>query len=162
MTFPSLHGVKNRNGFTLMELLIVIAILVILMAVGFTNWMAQIKKGYDVRRKSDLSRLKIMLENYYNDRGCFPTYQNWIIQACGYPIFFMPSYPEKFPCDPETKTRYVYEPILNSAGDPCDGYRLFTKLKNPIDSDIQASGCGSGCGPGFQYNYGVTSGVPIQ
>lgn len=57
-----------------MEIIIVIAILGILgvvLLVLFNPW-TQIGKAHDARRKDDLSKLRNALEDYYNDKGCYP------------------------------------------------------------------------------------------
>src|SRR4030042_5690173 len=99
------------GGFTLMELMVVIAVIALIAAATYANWLSQLQKAYDSRRKSDLAKLKIMLENYYNDNGCFPTVADWQSAACDSKPAFMPGYTDLFYCDPETKARHQYEPI---------------------------------------------------
>ncbi|PIP14675.1 hypothetical protein COX47_03920 [Candidatus Roizmanbacteria bacterium CG23_combo_of_CG06-09_8_20_14_all_35_49] len=68
------HRSFGQVGFTLMELLIVIAIIAILatIAIVLLNPMQQISKAQDGRRKNDLATFQKVLEDYYNDKGCYP------------------------------------------------------------------------------------------
>lgn len=61
-----------KKGFTLVELLIVIAILAILSAVGVANFQSARIKARDVGRKSDLQTIAKSLEAYVNDHGSYP------------------------------------------------------------------------------------------
>jgi len=65
---------NSSRGFTLIELIITIAILAVLSVAIFTtlNPIEQIQKGQDTRRKSDLSQLRDALEAYYQDFGRYP------------------------------------------------------------------------------------------
>ncbi len=64
---------NKEKGFTLMELLIVIAIMGILAAVGLGNFTYSLKKGRDAQRKSDLGQIARALEAYANDnKGAYP------------------------------------------------------------------------------------------
>lgn len=65
---------KNNKALTLMELLIIIPLLIIL-ATGvlvLIRPMSLIQNGNDTARKKDLDDAKKMLEEYYNDTGCYP------------------------------------------------------------------------------------------
>ena len=53
---------SSGAGFTLAELLIAIAILMLLLLVALINWKNQINKGFDARRKADLSHIKRAFE----------------------------------------------------------------------------------------------------
>ena len=68
------HRSFGQVGFTLMELLIVIVIIAILatIAIVLLNPMQQISKAQDGRRKNDLATFQKVLEDYYNDKGCYP------------------------------------------------------------------------------------------
>lgn len=103
---------KNNRGFTLNELLITVSIIVIIglaLLIGL-NPMAQLFKGYDARRKDDLHKIKIALENYYADHDCYPLFpikdsKNRPSYVCGSDM--LQPYLSSMPCDPNTKTPYV-------------------------------------------------------
>jgi type II secretory pathway pseudopilin PulG len=152
-----LQNKSQRNGYLMLELLLAIAILMIVMVAGFTNWFMQLKKAHDSQRKSDLHKIQAMLEQYYNDHDCFPDpggtppidLNNPNI--CG-SLNFIAQGIQKYPCDPETKVPYMYVPLPS-----CGGYQIYAKLTNLHDGDI----CTGGCGPGNAYNYGVSSGAGL-
>lgn len=57
-----------------MELLIVVALLIliaIVVLVALNPW-GQIAKAQDSKRKTELTQLNKVLEDYYNDKGCYP------------------------------------------------------------------------------------------
>jgi prepilin-type N-terminal cleavage/methylation domain-containing protein len=150
---------SRQRGFTLVELLVVIAILVTVMVAGATKWMSQLQKGFDSRRKGDLAAMKTMLEQYYNDRGCYPDSATLNSAALCGSTQFLNQGMKRFVCDPETKLPYLYEPI---GVPPCNGYRVFTRLKNTGDGDITAVGCTpTACGTHAGVNYGLSSGEPL-
>lgn len=69
-----MNGLKKNSAFSLLEILITISLLAVL-AVGLIlifNPAAQIVKANDLRRKHDLAQLKKALEDWYNDKGCYP------------------------------------------------------------------------------------------
>jgi type II secretion system protein G len=69
-------GIKfKNNGFTLIELIVAIGILGILAvaAIIALDPFAQLQKGNDVRRKSDLAQVQRALETFYQDYGFYPT-----------------------------------------------------------------------------------------
>jgi prepilin-type N-terminal cleavage/methylation domain-containing protein len=142
---------KLQNGFTLMELLIVISIIAILLAVVLLNVRGQIARAMDSKRKTDLYTLRQSFEDYYNDHNSFPIQS--MINNCR--SADMVPYLTQIPCDPETKSHYGYFPSANG------GYRICTKLSDTTDPAIATAGCAGplGCGLGGGYNYCLTSGV---
>jgi type II secretory pathway pseudopilin PulG len=67
---------KHTQGFTIVELLIivvVIAILATLVLVGFSGMQA---KARDAERKSDIKSVAKFLETYYIDNGAYPPFVN--------------------------------------------------------------------------------------
>lgn len=158
---------KTSGGLTLIELLVVMAIVAILITMGWMAWHNQINKARDAQRKDHLSRLKISFEDFYNDKKCYPKpdevcYQDktlTICPICGNDINspdFKP-YLSRLPCDPsQPLKKYLYQ--VDSIGCP-KWYRVYAVLANTSDPVIAEVGCSAGCGPSpdFIYNYGVSS-----
>jgi general secretion pathway protein G len=63
---------SERNGFTLIEILIVVAIIAILASVVLVGLGPTQQAGRDARRISDLSEVQNGLELYYNKCGAYP------------------------------------------------------------------------------------------
>ena len=62
----------NQKGFTLIELMIVIAIIGILAAIAIPQFAAYRKKAYNSAALSDLKNLKTSAEAYYADNQFYP------------------------------------------------------------------------------------------
>jgi type IV pilus assembly protein PilA len=63
---------KLQAGFTIIELLIVIAIIGILATLVLTNFQGAQAKGRDTVRKNDINSIYSKLEEYYNENGGYP------------------------------------------------------------------------------------------
>ncbi len=142
-------------GLTMIELLVVVAFLSLLVLLGVFVYKRQIFKGYDARRKSDLNRIKIALEEYEKDYNCYPS----SLPNCKDPdANFMKTYISKIPCDPRTKDNYRYQPDTSST---CSKwFWIFANLENSKDQQAIELGCvGNICGPdtNYGYNYYVAS-----
>ncbi len=62
----------KNDGFTLVELLVVISILATLMAVLMPNFMGTRKKARDSKKVQDMQAIKNALRLYYNDNQNYP------------------------------------------------------------------------------------------
>lgn len=157
-----------QSGLTMIEILIVTAIIGILVIIAITTLPQQLNKARDGRRKSDLQKIKIAFENYYSDNDCYPDPD--ILDNCGGTE--LSPYLATIPCDPQTETKYLYAP---EAGASCAHYyRVFSNLEVDIDPVVEELNCHtlSGCGAytyfgeelgldSLEYNYGVSEGVPV-
>jgi prepilin-type N-terminal cleavage/methylation domain-containing protein len=63
---------NNKSGFTLVELMVVVAIIGILASVVLVSLGSARGKTLDSRRISDIKEIQISLEEYLNDRGQLP------------------------------------------------------------------------------------------
>lgn len=62
----------KKNGFTLLEILVVISIIGILVALGTAAYSTAQKKGRDARRKADIKAIQNGFEQYYAKAGKYP------------------------------------------------------------------------------------------
>lgn len=63
----------KKKGFSLIELLIVIAIMAILGSLALSAFSTARKQGRDTTRKGDLAQYKVALEQYYTANNSYPT-----------------------------------------------------------------------------------------
>jgi len=153
---------KNRksvnHGFTLIEILIVVAILAILILMSIFYYQRHLMRSRDARRKSDLAKIKVAFEEYYNDHYCYP--DPVLTLNCGSDD--LSPYLKGVLCDPYTNDPYPY---FSLGEDYCNGYRLLADLEIDDDLDITGIGCDpqTGCGwpEDADYNYGVAVGDTI-
>jgi len=153
------EGGRNTkpSGFTMIELLIVVSVIAFMAAIIFAVFQ-QTSKAHDSKRKSQLAQLKTVLEDYYNDNGCYPPQS---ALDCEDPNGLRP-YISRVPCDPKGIS-YIYEvdPGYGQAESSCPRwFRIYTNFENLSDLDIAKTGCNKGCGPpslNYPYTYGVSS-----
>lgn len=63
---------SSSKGFTLVEMLIVIAIIAVLASVALVSVSGVRKSARDTKRVSDISKLQQQLEVYYSQNGSYP------------------------------------------------------------------------------------------
>lgn len=160
---------KDSLGLSLIEVLIVIAIIAVLLIIALSMLPKQLTKARDAERKADLSSIKKAFEEYYNDNDRYP--ESTILENCGSQEFR--PYLSEIPCDPFNEQPYVYVPYPSEA-DTSGGFRVYSSLENPVDPAINELNCFGGCGldedqiPAqntygpSSYNYGVSEGVPVS
>jgi len=140
---------KKTSGFTMIELIVVIAILGLLSTIGLVSFRTAQIKGRDTQRKSDLAQIQKALEIYYNDYGYYPT----------------DDYPASGSFVDTKGTLYIKEipqdPKFDAYPYSSDGtfYILYARLENNQDPCFESGFCkdyGLACGDG-NCNYAVAS-----
>ncbi len=141
---------KTKSAFTLIELLIVITIIAILVIGALMSVNTQRDKASDTKSKSELNRLKIAFEEYYNDHNCYPPAE-WFdsLDDCGGGN--LKPYLGSIPCDPTTNLPY---PVEYEGGACGTSFKLYAHLKS-IDDPSVTSLCSEG--GSTLGNYGVGS-----
>ena len=87
----------QQKGFTLVELLVAIAIIGILATIALVTLNDARRKGRDVTRVAEMHQLQVALAIYYDDNGGYPGGGG----VCGaLPSGLVPSYVNALPTDP--------------------------------------------------------------
>jgi general secretion pathway protein G len=128
---------RKLFGFTLLELLVVMAIIGILAAIGIASYGTVQSKARDARRKSDLENVARALEMYRNDVGNYPDAAELVFNGS---VFKHPTatpdviYMQKTPKETRGGYGYLYEPF--DIGGTFKGYRLYARLENLEDAKV--------------------------
>ncbi len=99
---------KNRLGFTMIELLVVVTIIAVLSAVGLVIFTNSARSSRDAKRKADLEAVRQALVLYRSDNSCYP---NTLDMSNGSPLTDDGYISSPFPKDPQSPDKdYIYTP----------------------------------------------------
>lgn len=119
---------KNRfkAGFTLLEMMIVIAIITIMTVTISSNFLTAQKRARDARRRADAVTLQSALELYNNSNNAYPvlatatTSDVWNVGTNTlYTALVTGQYASSLPVDPVNAGNYVYSYISSSGTQYC-------------------------------------------
>lgn len=68
-----MYSLQTKHGFTLVEILIVIALVGFLSTLGLASYMGTLTSSRDNKRKTDIEQIRQSLELYRSDNGQYPT-----------------------------------------------------------------------------------------
>lgn len=106
---------RNRAGFTLIELMIVMSIVGILAAVSVPNYRWGLIKANEAVLKENLYTFRSTIDQYYADQGKFPESLNELVEK---------KYLREIPKDPFTKSSETWitvAPTSASEGETVEG-----------------------------------------
>ena len=146
---------RKSKGFTLVEIVVVIAIMGILTAIIYSSFDKSKANSRDQKRVSDISAIQLALELYFNKNGVYP------MQL----VSLVPTYLSAIPTPPNTSDspyQNNYFPMAKVPGPDnshsCVSYQLWTKFeisnayldsKKSFDSTLVADSKGSKSSGGF-------------
>lgn len=138
----------RRTGFTLIELMLVIALIMILSIVGVTSFTLATVKSKDTQRKGEINQIVRALESFNQDIGRYPlsdtnnailcyVKENGVVSnpVCDANKLYARIDGETtsymtIPTDPDPNQKYVY---VSSDGSSFD---LYAALENTSDKDL--------------------------
>lgn len=149
---------KTRRGFTLIEILIVVAIIAILASVVLVGLGPTQRAGRDARRISDLRQTQTGLELYYSKCGFYPG--TAALAACGAAnnaaattwaamsasLTGSSIGVNQIPNDPNTAATYFYGTPGASANTYTIGATLEDVNNQALNSDLDGNSNGVACG----------------
>jgi general secretion pathway protein G len=91
-----------EHGFTMIELLVVVSLIVILATMGMTQYRASVVHAREATLKEDLFRLRDSIDQYYADKGQYPSTLDALVSD---------GYLRKIPEDPFTKNNSSWQTV---------------------------------------------------
>lgn len=101
---------RSDGGFTLIELVIVVSLIVILASIGMANYHNSIVRAREAVLKEDLFRMRDAIDQYYADKGSYPTDLNALVSD---------GYMRSVPKDPLTQSTTSWQTV-QSQPDPAN------------------------------------------
>jgi general secretion pathway protein G len=88
-------GIRREGGFTLVELLVVIAMITILAAMAVVQYRNSVQRTQEATLKTNLFRMRDAIDQYYADKGKYPSSLDTLVSE---------QYLRRIPIDPFTNT----------------------------------------------------------
>ena len=89
-------------GFTMIELLIVISIIVVLASMGMAQYRNSVVRAREAVLKEDLFRMRDAIDQYYADRNKYPSSLDDLVSD---------GYMREVPIDPMTQSKDTWQPV---------------------------------------------------
>ncbi len=136
---------KAQGGFTIIELLIVIAIIAILAGLVLNNFQGAQAKARDTQRVTDINGIHSKLEEFFNENGGYPqtfttttfpgTDESMLRSADNEAIVINAAVADETAADavaaPTNDNEYLYVAYPTGCANDCTGYVLKTFIEKP-------------------------------
>ena len=93
---------RPDRGFTVIELMIVMSIIIILTTIGLTQYQRSVVYAKESVLKEDLFRMRDAIDQYFADKGSYPTTLDALVSD---------GYVRKLPEDPFTKSNSSWQTV---------------------------------------------------
>ncbi len=113
---------KKTGAFTLIELLIVIAIILILIGIALPNFLDAQARAKVVKSEGDMKAMELALESYFLDWKDY--FDSWQISKMTTPIAYMTTLPED-PFGPIRREDNGYNAVLSRYGSPIKRFYIY-------------------------------------
>ncbi len=120
----------GKKGYTLLELMIVVAIVGILVSLAIPNFQQSAMKAKETALKQNLFTMRAILDQYYADRGDYPVNLEALVEA---------KYLRAIPMDPLTKSSTTWTEIYEEQEEGDDSPAGVYDVKSGSD-DVAGDG----------------------
>ena len=93
---------RLERGFTMIELLVVVSLIVILTTMGMTQYQRSVIYAKESVLKEDLFRIRDAIDQYYADKNQYPSTIDALVSD---------GYLRKVPDDPFTRSNSTWQPV---------------------------------------------------
>lgn len=114
---------NKKNGFTIVELLVVLAIIALLLSIVVPRYIDKIDESKEVALRQNLSSLRHSIDKFYADKGYYPEKLNDLVEK---------RYLREVPIDPITGERHWKTTIDSQEG---HGIYDVSSFSNNLGSD---------------------------
>ena len=115
----------SKKGYTLLELMIVVAIAGILVSLAIPNFQQSAMKAKETALKQNLFTMRTVLDQYYSDRGDYPDSLDSLVEA---------QYLRSIPLDPFTKSSTTWAEIFEEQEEGDDSPSGIYDIKSGSDA----------------------------
>jgi len=144
---------KSGKGFTLIEILVVVAIIGMLSAIILASLSASHARGRDAKRVSDLNQLRLALQLYYDANQNYPPGNGTVASKLGTLSNSNNNYISVLPTDPgggSAAYEYMATPSgCDNSSTMCSGYILAAQMESDPTS---LNGYNTSATPTFDIN----------
>jgi len=99
---PAREPARDDRGFTMLELMVVMTLIVVLATMGMTQYKSSQVYAKEAVLKEDLFRLRDAIDQFYADKGAYPATLDALVSD---------GYLRKVPDDPFTKSNSSWQTI---------------------------------------------------
>lgn len=101
-------GRKKEGGFTLIEMLVVMAIVALLLTIAVPRYFGSLDRSRDVALQENLRVLRVTIDKYYADKGRYPETLDDLVES---------RYLRAVPVDPVTESTHTWILVPPREGD---------------------------------------------
>jgi prepilin-type N-terminal cleavage/methylation domain-containing protein len=107
------NNIQKRSGFTLIEMLIVMAIMALLLTIALPRYFGSLENSREVALQENLKVLRLSLDRFYADKGRYPQTLEELVEQ---------KYLRAVPVDPitESASTWVLIPSRNEGEEEKD------------------------------------------
>ena len=116
--------VNDKKGYTLLELMIVVAIVGILVSIAVPSFQQAARTAREAALKQNLFTLRAVIDQYYADKGDYPLSLETLVES---------QYLRGIPQDPFTKSSTTWEEIFETQEEGDDSPSGIFDIKSGSD-----------------------------